>query len=189
MKSKRVINFTKLKKIIDCDCYFSDCMSYRWTLDLKISFNEKEIIFIGLNPSLSNENLLDNTTKKIIKICDKYNYGKIKLINLFGLISSSPKLLITHKDPVGFLNNRVIENSLNYWSKSINCDLWLGWGNKGKLYGRDTEVYKIIRKYFHLKKKNFSKNIYPLFISKTKYNNPRHPLYCQNNSKLQKLNF
>ena len=187
MKSKSVRNFTKLKKIIDCDCYFSDCMSYRWTLDLKISFNEKEIIFIGLNPSLSNENLLDNTTKKIIKICDKYNYGKIKLINLFGLISSSPKLLITHKDPVGFLNNRVIENSLNYWSKSINCDLWLGWGNKGNLFDRDTQVYTVIKKYISIKNKNFSNNEKPMIINKTKKNNPKHPLYCPDNSVFFKL--
>ena len=182
-------NFKGLNDIISWNCFFSDCKSYRWSLDLKISSKDKEIIFIGLNPSISNEYLLDSTTKKIIKICDKYNYGKIKLINLFGLISKYPKILQTHADPIGFLNHRIIEQNIKYWSKSINCDLWLGWGNKGNLYGRDSEVYKIIRKYIHIKRNNYSKNIYPLLINKTKYNNPMHPLYCQNNSKLQKLNF
>ena len=181
-------NYSKLK-IIDGNCFFSKCKSYRWSLDLKISLSNREIIFIGLNPSKSNETFLDNTTKKIIKICEQYNYGKIKLINLFGLVSTSPKLLQMHKDPIGFLNNKVIEYNINYWSKSINCDLWIGWGNKGNLFDRDIYVYKIIKKYISFKKKNFSKDVKALMIKKTKYNNPIHPLYCRNNSKLLKLNF
>ena len=180
-------NYSKLK-IINWKCNFSDCMSYRWTLDLKISSIKKEIIFIGLNPSKSNQTLLDNTTKKIIKICEQHNYGKIKLINLFGLISTSPKLLQKHSDPIGFLNNKIIENNINYWSKSMNCDLWIGWGNKGTLFDRDIQVYKIIKKYILYKKKNFSSDAKPLMINKTKYNNPMHPLYCPDNSKLLKLN-
>ena len=178
---------SKIEKIIGWNCFFSDCKFYRWSLEIEISLERKEIIFIGLNPSISNEYLLDNTTKKIINICDKYNYGKIKLINLFGLISPSPKLLKTHTDPIGFLNNKVIENNIKYWSKSINCDLWIGWGNKGKLFNRDNQVYKIIKKYVSIKKKNFSKNTNPLLINKTKYNNPIHPLYCPNDSKLFQL--
>ena len=180
---------SKIEKIIGWNCFFSDCKFYRWSLEIEISLERKEIIFIGLNPSISNEYLLDNTTKKIINICEKYNYGKIKLINLFGLISPSPKQLKTHMDPIGFLNNKVIENNINYWSKSINCDLWIGWGNKGKLFNRDIQVYKIIKKYISLKEKCFSKNTNPLLINKTKYNNPMHPLYCPNNSKLVKFNF
>ena len=183
-----MVNFSKLK-IIDWNCFFSDCNSYRWSLDLKISSRKKEIIFIGLNPSKSNQTFLDNTTKKIIKICNKYNYGKIKMINLFGLVSTSPKLLQMHNDPIGFLNNKVIENNINYWSKSINCDLWIGWGNKGSLFDRDIHVYKIIKKYIYFKKKYCSRDAKPLMLKKTKYNNPIHPLYCRNNSKLLKYNF
>ena len=181
-------NFSKLK-IIHWNCFFSDCKSYRWSLDLEISLKKKEIIFIGLNPSKSNQNFLDNTTKKIIKICNKNNYGKIKMINLFGLVSTSPKLLQKHNDPIGFLNNKIIENNIIYWSKSVNCDLWIGWGNKGKLFNQDIQVYKLIKKYISYKNKTFLKNTKPLLINKTKHNNPVHPLYCSDNSKLIKLNF
>ena len=183
-----MVNFSQLKKIY-WNSFFSDCNSYRWSLDLKISSRKKEIIFIGLNPSKSNQTFLDNTTKKIIKICNKYNYGKIKIINLFGLVSTSPKLLQMHNDPIGFLNNKVIEDNINYWSKSNNCDLWIGWGNKGTLFHRDIQVYKIIKKYITYKKKNCLRNAKPLLIKKTKYNHPMHPLYCPDNSKFLKLNF
>ena len=94
-----------------------------------------------------------------------------------------------HNDPIGYLNNKVIENNINYWSKSVNCDLWIGWGNNGTLFGRDIQVYKIIKKYIFFKKKNFSKKTEPLLIKKTKYNNPMHPLYCPDKSKLFKFNF
>ena len=167
------------------NCYFSKCKSYRWALDLGISIKKKEIIFIGLNPSLSDQNLLDNTTKKIIKICNNYNYGNIKLINLFGLISKSPKLLESHNDPIGFLNNNVINFYLDYWSSTIYCDLWIGWGNKGKLFNRDLHVYKVLRKYISIKKHNFQRFSQPFVIKKTKSNNPIHPLYCSDNSNFQ----
>ena len=180
-------NFHKLK-LKNWNCFFSDCKYYRWSLDLEISLRKKEIIFIGLNPSKSNQTFLDNTTKKIIKICNKNNYGKIKIINLFGLVSTSPKLLQVHYDPIGFLNNIIIENNINYWSKSINCDLWIGWGNKGNLFDRDLQVYKIIKKYSYIKTKKFIRNSKPLLINKTKYNNPIHPLYCPDKSKFIKLN-
>tara|TARA_Y100001978_G_C23689951_1_gene434147 strand:- start:1388 stop:1924 length:537 start_codon:yes stop_codon:yes gene_type:complete len=176
-----------VKKKISTKCNFSDCGTYRWSLELEISYKNKEIIFIGLNPSLSNEYSLDNTTKKIIKICNKNNYGKIKLINLFGLISSSPKLLFLHHDPIGNLNNEIINFYLDYWAKSIHCNLWLGWGNKGRLFDRDLQIYKILGKYSLIKRINFPYYKKPLLIRKTKFNNPIHPLYCQDNSELREI--
>jgi len=173
-----------LKEIIKRKCFISSCRKYRWALDLDISPENKEIIFIGLNPSLSNENFTDNTTKKIIKISENYKYGKVKIINLFGLISRCPQLLLRHKDPIGHLNNIFIHKSLRYWSKTSHCDLWLGWGNKGSIFDRNLNVIKILMEYFYFKETKFIKPRPPLFIRKTKNNNPIHPLYCPDNSEL-----
>ena len=136
-------------------CSLSKCRKYRWILEFQISNNQKELIFIGLNPSLSDDKYTDNTTKKIIKISSFNKYGKIKIINLFALISKNPENLTTHKDPVGFYNDQLIKSSLRDWSKNIDSDLWLGWGNKGKLFSRNKEVLNIIDKYKKLKKKDF----------------------------------
>ena len=94
------------------NCLISKSKEYRWSLSFKISKLKKEIIFIGLNPSLSDSNYIDNTTKKIIKICTNYNYGKLKIINLFALLSRTPDKLLIHKKPVGYLNNRFINKNL-----------------------------------------------------------------------------
>ena len=175
-----------LIKVNKRKCSLSKCRKYRWILEFQISNNQKELIFIGLNPSLSDDKYTDNTTKKIIKISSFNKYGKIKIINLFALISKNPENLTTHKDPVGFYNDQLIKSSLRDWSKNIDCDLWLGWGNKGKLFSRNKEVLNIIDKYKNLKKKRFLDSYEPLIIRKTKDNNPFHPLYCLDTSKLIK---
>jgi len=104
--------------ILERNCLISENKQYRWSLSYKISKSTKEIIFIGLNPSLSDTVFLDNTTKKIIKISKNNNYGKVKLINLFALISSNPKKLFNHNNPVGYLNNNYIYKNLKYWSEN-----------------------------------------------------------------------
>ena len=170
--------------MIQINCSISKCNKYRWSLDIDISDIDRKLIFIGLNPSLSNSYFLDNTTKKIIKISDKNNYGKVKIINLFGLISKDPKLLFLHEDPIGNINNKIIKESIQFWSLDFNCNIWLGWGNNGYLLNRNKVVYEILQKYLYLKKNNFKNPLGPLLIKKTKSNNPIHPLYCRNNSNL-----
>ena len=83
-------------------------------------------------------------SKRFIKISKTNNYGKVKLINLFALISSKPEKLFNHKNPVGYLNNNHIYKNLKHWSENKNCDLWLGWGNKGKFLNRNKKISKKI---------------------------------------------
>jgi len=52
---------------LERNCLISANKLYRWSLSYKISQSTKEIIFIGLNPSLSDEVFLDNTTKRLSK--------------------------------------------------------------------------------------------------------------------------
>jgi len=170
---------------LERNCFISKNKLYRWSLSYKISNFKKEIIFIGLNPSLSDSHYVDQTTKKIIKISRNCNYGKVNILNLFALISRNPSKLLTHKKPVGYLNNQLIYENLKYWSKNKNCHLWLGWGNKGTFLNRNKKVSKIITKFYLLKKENFDKPLGPLFLKKTMQHNPIHPLYCSDKSILQ----
>ncbi len=172
---------------LERNCLISANKLYRWSLSYNISNSRKELIFIGLNPSLSDEVFLDNTTKKIIKISKNNNYGKVKLINLFALISSKPEQLFNHKNPVGYLNNNHIYKNLKHWSENKNCDLWLGWGNKGKFLNRNKRISKKIMQYNSIRKNNFDNPLGPLLIKKTIKDNPIHPLYCSDNSILKDL--
>jgi len=170
---------------LERNCLISANKIYRWSLSYKISKSTKEIIFIGLNPSLSDEVFLDNTTKKIIKISKNNNYGKVKLINLFALISSKPEKLFKHKNPVGYLNNNHIYKNLKHRSEDKKSDICIGWGNKGKFLNRNKKIVKKIMQYDLIRNNNFDNPLGPLFIKKTIKDNPIHPLYCSDDSILK----
>ncbi len=166
-------------------CLFSKCRSYRWILKRELSSGKKTIIFIGLNPSKANSYYEDRTLRRIINFCSRWNYKNIYVINLFGLISNSPSQLSRKKDPIGGNNDLITLKALEFWWENINCDLWLGWGDKGKLYRRDSFVLGLIKNLSNLElnENNHSRRILTLGISKK--GNPRHPLYMPNESFLK----
>ena len=168
-------------------CLFSECKSYRWILKRELFSGKKTVIFIGLNPSKANSSNNDRTLKRIINFCSIWNYKNIYIINLFGLISKSPIQLSKSNDPIGKNNDFIILKSLEFWREDSNCDLWVGWGDKGQLKGRDRQVLKLIKNFSNLKSNeiNYSKSV--LCIGLSKKGNPRHPLYMPNQSFLRKF--
>ena len=166
-------------------CLFSKCRSYRWILKRELLSGKKTVVFIGLNPSRADSLNNDRTLIRVINFCSKWNYKNIYVINLFGLISKSPCQLSKSKDPVGNNNDLITFKVLEFWMKNINCDLWLGWGDKGQLYSRDRIVLKLIKNLSNLKSNdnNYSKRVLSLGYSKK--GNPRHPLYMPNESFLK----
>ena len=140
-----------------------------------------------MNPSKANSSYNDRTLIRIINFASRWSYKDIYIINLFGLISKSSLQLSKSNDPIGENNDLIILKSLEFWRENINCDLWLGWGDKGQLNGRDRKVLKLIKNYSNLKsnENNFSKRVLCLGLSKK--GNPRHPLYMSNQSFLRRF--
>ena len=154
-------------------------------LKRELLYGKKTVVFIGLNPSKANSVNNDRTLTRIINFSSRWNYKNIYVVNLFGLISTSPSQLLKNKDPVGGNNDLIILKTLEFWSENINCDLWLGWGDKGNLYKRDRIVLKIIKDLLKLdsKENNYSRRVLCLGVSKK--GSPRHPLYMPNESFLK----
>ena len=166
-------------------CLFSECRSYRWILKRELLSGKKSVIFIGLNPSKANSINNDRTLIRIINFCSRWNYKNIYVINLFGLISKSSYQLSKSKEPIGINNDLITLITLEFWKKNINCDLWLGWGDKGQLDRRDRVVLGLIKKISNLysNENNLSERI--LSLGTSKKGNPRHPLYMPNESFLR----
>ena len=111
----------------------------------ELSTGEKTVIFIGLNPSKADSVNNDRTLIRLINFSLRWNYNNIYVINLFGLISTSSCQLSKVIDPIGENNDLITIKILEFWSRNINCDLWLGWGDKGNLNKRDIKVLKFIK--------------------------------------------
>ncbi len=166
-------------------CLFSECKSYRWVLKRELAIGERIVIYIGLNPSLANSVYNDRTLTRIINFCSGWNYRKIYIINLFGLISKSPVKLSKSIAPIGKYNDLVTFLLLDFWSKNIDCDLWLGWGDKGNLKSRDLSVLKLIKKFSKLNSRHNDCSQRVLSLGLSKKGNPRHPLYMPNKTLLR----
>ncbi len=153
----------------------------------ELLIGKKTVVFIGLNPSKADSSNNDRTLVRIINFCSRWNYKNIYIINLFGLISKSPIQLSKINDPIGKNNDLITLKLLEFWRKDSNCDLWLGWGDKGQLKGRDGKVLKLIKNFSNFKSKenNYSKRVLSLGLSKK--GNPRHPLYMPNQSFLRQF--
>tara|TARA_Y100001968_G_C19106482_1_gene595121 strand:- start:56 stop:559 length:504 start_codon:yes stop_codon:yes gene_type:complete len=153
---------------------FSPCKKYRWHLSRYITNSKKELIFIGLNPSLADARHNDPTLRRLIAFSKIWGYGSLVVINLFARISKSPKLLASCIDPVGWKNDFELQKRINYWSRNHLCDLWIGWGANGKLMNRNEILIK--------KLKESSKQ--PCVIGLTKEGHPKHPLYISKQKNL-----
>tara|TARA_Y100001968_G_scaffold287142_1_gene288316 strand:- start:75 stop:584 length:510 start_codon:yes stop_codon:yes gene_type:complete len=164
---------------------FSECSSYRWILKRELLNGKKSVVFIGLNPSIANSSVNDKTLSRIINFCSQWDYKNIYIINLFALISKTSNKILKSNDPIGENNDLITLKTLQFWREDSNCDLWLGWGDKGQFRERDRKVLKLIKNFSYLRSKenNFPKSVLCLGLSKK--GNPLHPLYMPNHSILE----
>ncbi len=168
---------------------FSECGLYRWWLKRGISENNKTLIFIGLNPSKASSTIDDPTLRRLLFFGSKWNYGSIIVINIFAIISSSPSIIKKCSDPIGKENDPEIHKRILDWSRNPQCDLWLGWGNKGSWQRRNDQVMSLLREKTLQRAERYPSSLGPLVIGVTKQGHPRHPLYISNEEELREFQF
>lgn len=122
------------------------------------------VMFIGLNPSTASESKDDNTIKKLIKIARNNGYGGLYMLNLFALVSTDPKALLTHPDPVAKNDYFLREYSLQS-SRIVFC-----WG-----------AFKQAKERAEVVKKMFPESS---CLDVNDDGSPKHPLYCLDKQKI-----
>lgn len=104
----------------------------------------------------------------IEQLKDVYNlqninrYDSLKCVNLYAFISTDPKELWRHDNPIGPENNNYLRKFFSN-NKMVIC----AWGSNAKI-DRVIEVYNMLN--------NLCVEMYCLGI--TKAGMPRHPLLC-----------
>lgn len=136
---------------------FSTDRRYRYVLHREWDKDKPMVMFIGLNPSTANETDTDPTITRVKTFAEDWGYGGFYMMNLFGIVSSKPSILLTDPDPVG-------DN--DQWLEEIaaKCDrIVFAWGVFKQARTRAEEVKKRFPGAYCLKK--------------TKDGHPWHPLY------------
>ncbi len=149
---------------------FSECRRYRYALWRRWDGSEinKQVMFIGLNPSTANEAKNDATIRRCIQFAEDWGYAGVIVTNVFGLCSTNPFGLKEVSDPIGPDNDQILRDRQKEASLIVAV-----WGNHCPLE-REQQVCKVI-----------NQTIYCL--GTTKSGRPRHPLYLPKDTTLTKF--
>lgn len=142
---------------------FSECGRYRYFLFRVWDECRPGIVWIMLNPSTADENVLDPTLTRCMNYSKAWGFGAMEVVNLFALRSTDPKRLRDKAiDPVGPLNDRSIAITVHA-APMVVC----AWGANEFARHRASDVARMLK----------SRGIDPYALRVLKSGAPAHPLY------------
>lgn len=166
-KVKMVEQVTFLEPAIHKTAQFSDDHKYRFRLSRWWDSTENEhngtmVLFVMLNPSTANEFVDDPTIRRCIGFVKLWGYSHMVVLNLFSIVSSDPKILLTANDPIGIDTDEWLRIESARCSKVI-----VAWGEYGnRVHIRVHEVLQILtahRNVYCLKENLSGQPIHPLY--------------------------
>jgi hypothetical protein len=153
---------------MECSARFSDCGTYRYSLERIWDEALPCACFVMLNPSTADATRDDPTIRRCISFARAWGFGGLRVLNLFAARAIRPRELFTQfEDPIGPGNDDALRST-------AQCrEVILAWGTHGSRLGRDAAVLKHFR----------DLGIKPKCLGLTKRGHPRHPLYVPAGSK------
>lgn len=139
---------------------FSECRTFRYTLERIWDSAGPSVLFVGSNPSKANEESDDPTIRRCINFAKDWGFGGLCIVNLFAFCSHDPGKLLKAKDPIGPKNDKVLNEYISKSEKII-----LVWGNHGDFLKRNEKILKLIKN--------------PSCLKINKNGAPAHPLYLK----------
>lgn len=129
----------KLLDGVKADATFSPCGTYRYALtrDWFPKDDAGSVLFIMLNPSTATADEDDPTIRRCQNFARSWGFDGIVVANLFALRSTEPAALRTHPDPIGPVNDEMLETLLS--SRGIGMAV-AAWGVHGLLRHRAASV-------------------------------------------------
>lgn len=140
----------------------SDCGAYRYELR-RIWDPSRPLLGWGmLNPSVADSEINDPTIRRCVRFTQSWGYCGIVVGNLFALISTDPRELLAHPDPVG------PENDAHLARIAEECAVLVcAWGAHRMAEQRAPRVMAGFR----------AQGIPVHCLGITKAGHPKHPLY------------
>ncbi len=159
---------------------FDSSRRYRYRLDRcwrsdnfesnNFEIDKSDLVFVMLNPSCANETADDPTLRACIQVAQRWGFGSLSVVNLFGYCTAHPAELKTVADPVGPENDDYLIAAAEQAQQVV-----LAWGNAGVFLGRDRTILTLLTPY-HSKLS---------YLQINRSGQPRHPLYIPRNAPLK----
>ena len=148
----------------DSGAIFSDDRKYRYLLWRKWNNSNPLCMFIGVNPSVADENTDDRTIGRVKSFASGFGFGGVVMSNLYSLIATDPDVL--HKQiktdegsAIGLLTDVYLD------AAASQCErIYLAYGVDGWRYRRAVDVQNLLKREYWC-------------LGRSKNGAPRHPLY------------
>ena len=137
---------------------FSACGNYRYKLWRIWDSSKPMVVFIGLNPSTANATSDDPTIRRVVGFAKRWGFGGVQMMNLFGIISADPKVLIEHPRPIGDTDGYLWE------VVASGLQVVFAWGSFKQIGERDKAVIAMFPNAICLKKSASGKPWHPLYV-------------------------
>ncbi|MEL6468710.1 MAG: DUF1643 domain-containing protein [Cyanobacteria bacterium J06623_4] len=143
---------------------FDPTGQYRYHLGRQWQATGKEVAFVMLNPSRADASVDDPTLRACIQFAQKWKYGSLSVVNLFGYRTPHPQELANAENPIGAENDDHLLQAATKADKVV-----LAWGNWGRLHGRDRAILSLLNSHRHKL----------TCLQRNRSGQPRHPLYIK----------
>lgn len=152
---------------------FSPDRRYRYMLGRRWDHTKPRRLWCMLNPSDGDENKDDPTITRCMNRDMDDGFGCTEIVNEFGLVTSSPRVLLKEAQPIGVDNYRYVMEA------AFRADMIIvAWGAHGSYLKQDQAILTVLKSNPIL-----MKPIHHLGL--TKQGQPKHPLYIGYNVKPQ----
>jgi len=148
---------------------FSKGGRYRYSLWKVWAPKDRQVAFIGLNPSIPDRVKAETTISHCDHFARQWGFGGFYLVNLFALCTKFPTELFAAADPVGKANNATIIEVCSTSELVVAA-----WGVHGDHRGRDRKVIELLRE----------TGIPLKCFGMCKHGQPKHPSYVPRESEL-----
>ena len=132
---------------------------YRYALTRVWRSDLPTVMFIGLNPSIADENIDDPTLLRCIGFADSWGYGGVVMANLFAYRATLPAEMKKAKNPIGRGNNQWLQKLAGQSEIVIAA-----WGNDGGYLTRSQQVRKLIPGLHYLRLNKSGEPAHPLYL-------------------------
>lgn len=149
----------------------SDDLVYRYQLTRIWDTTKGSACFVMLNPSVADANIDDPTIRRCVGFATKWGCGGIIVVNLSPFRATDPKELRGREDIAAEAANRVyISDAMRDSIRVIAA--WGAFDEKNQMLYRATQFVKGL-------------GLKVWCFGKTKYGQPRHPLYVRGDKELE----
>ncbi len=148
---------------IESGATFDESGRYRYRLWRHWGPSAGRVIWVMLNPSTADADVLDPTVRRCVTYARAWGFGGLEVLNLFAWRSTDPRALYAAVDPIGPDNDRMIVEAVYQPATDL---VVCAWGVHGALHDRGRRVRRLLP-------------TTAVCLGRTRAGHPKHPLYLK----------